>query len=93
MRRCANSVNASTPYLCPMLCYKIPYQHKFGSFVASKWAQTPEEALSLVKKAQAGMSASTGIITYGPVVPVCPQPFESKATTAGAGELIGLRAA
>lgn len=62
-----------------MICYKIPYSHKFGSFVASKWAQTPEEAVALVKKCQGGMAASTGAIIYGKAVPETPQPFEGPA--------------
>ena len=75
-----------------MLCYHIPYSHKFGSFTACKWAQTPEDAVALVKKCQSSMWASTGVVTYGKAIPANPQPFEHRPL-APVTELATLQAA
>jgi|GEM_PF-2971814 hypothetical protein len=64
-----------------MICYTIPYAHKWGKFEARKWANTPEEAADMVKAAHKNnrMAASVGVITYEKAVAVSPQPFSEEA--------------
>ncbi len=62
-----------------MLAYRIPYSHKLGSYVSSKLAESPEEALKLVQAVhkKTGMSGAPnlGAIEYGTPYPADPQPF------------------
>lgn len=60
-----------------MPCFTVTYSHRFGSFSSSKWAETPEDALSMVKGVHKknGLSTAVGHITYEPAKLVTPQPF------------------
>jgi hypothetical protein len=63
-----------------MLCFVVPYSNNKGTYTATKWAETPEEALRLVKSQHAdcglGLVQDIGIIKYGSAIAVDPQPFD-----------------
>jgi hypothetical protein len=60
-----------------MPCFTVKYTHRFGVFSSSKWAETPEDALSMVKVVHKknGLSTAVGHITYEAATLVTPEPF------------------
>lgn len=58
-------------------CYRIPYVDRYGAHEASKWGETPAEALAKVKAAHAGYGV--GVRDYDPPELVQPQPFSDEA--------------
>lgn len=59
-----------------MPCYDVPFTDRFGTHIARKWANTPEEARELVKSAKSGH----GIVPkIGKPVEVLPIPFSDEA--------------
>lgn len=59
-----------------MPCFRIIYHDRHGPHETTKWANTPAEAIELVKKARAGF-AMTPIV--GKPVEVIPCPFSDEA--------------
>ena len=57
-------------------CYRIPYADRFGKHVATKWGDTPAEALARVRKAHD--IPGRGLAEYVAPELVTPQPFADR---------------
>ena len=54
-------------------CFEVPYTDRFGKHVATKWGESPPDALALVKKSVLGRGLPEA--EFGVPVAVVPQPF------------------
>jgi hypothetical protein len=57
------------------LCYRIPYRDRFGQHQATKWGDTPADALARVKRAHD--IPGRGVSEYSGPQLVEPQPFDT----------------
>lgn len=65
--------SATLCYLYRVPCYQINYTDKNGSHSSTKWADSPEAALALMKKSRDGGA------TYEKPFLVSPQPFSDES--------------
>lgn len=54
-------------------CYRIPYRDRFGEHQATKWGETPQDAIASLKKSRA--VPGIGGTECGIPVLIDPQPF------------------
>ena len=64
-----------------MPCYTVSYEHRFGNYTSTKWAESAEDALAAVKNShkKVSLSAAVGAISYEPAKLTSPQPFTDAA--------------